>query len=168
MRTVLLRCFRRNTNRNCGFVVRGKECERNRHPREEGFSVLEAMVAIAILATGLLPLLALQGRFVETVEQLEHAEQSLSAQANALSLIQTINMTETPRGEIAFTNYTVRYEAKAIRQSQPARGNAASPGRFELTLYDVDYEIIYVSGRKESFKVRQFGWRAVRGYLDGL
>ena len=76
--------------------------------KEEGFSVLEAMVAMAILAAGLLPILALQGQFVQTVTQIEHVEKSLTAQNNALNLMRTVDLTNVPTGCLLYTSPSPR------------------------------------------------------------
>ena len=175
MRIDLLRCFQKHSsNTSCSSrpreinpVSRGSK-EYYRARGEEGFSVLEAMVAMAVLAAGLLPLLALQGQFVKTVGQIEHVEHSLSAQDNALNLVKSVNLTEAPLGEMVFEGYSVNYEAKAAISPRAVRDIGGLPGRFDLTLYDVEINIAYVSGRKETFGVRQFGWRATKSYLGGI
>jgi len=126
------------------------------------------MVAMAVLAAGLLPLLALQGQFVKTVGQIEHVEHSLAAQANALNMIKSVNLTQVPTGEMSFGGYSVKYEAVAALQPQMARGQGGFPGRFELTLYNVELTIAYENGRTEKLIIRQFGWRATQSYLSGL
>jgi len=165
----LLHCFRRISNK--ASLLSSSSDQRKRNSRilgEEGFSVLEAMVAIAVLAAGLLPLLALQGQFVSTVERIEHAEISLSAQDNALNLIKSANLAQAPSGRAIFEGYSVEYAAKAAVPPQNARGNGGMQGRFEMTLYDVDVRIIYVSGREDVFTIRELGWRATQGFLDGI
>ena len=98
--------------------------------KEGGFSVLEAMVAMAILAAGLLPILALQGQFVRTVTQIEHVEKSLTAQNNALNLMRTVDLTNVPTGEVQFENYRISYNATPAASTQTARANGGLPGRF--------------------------------------
>ena len=139
----------------------------DRH-KDDGFSVLEAMVAIAILAAGLLPLLALQGQFVKTVTRIEQAEQSLSAQDNALGLMHTVNLTETPKGEVVFEGYIINYEAKAAILPAPIRDVSGLPGRYDLTLYDVVLKISYDSGAEEEFSIKAFGWREISSIIDSL
>ena len=136
--------------------------------KEEGFSVLEAMVAMAILAAGLLPILALQGQFVRTVTQIEHVEKSLTAQNNALNLMRTVDLTNVPTGEVQFENYRISYNATPAASTQTVRGNGGFPGRFEVTLYDIQIKIIYLSGREENFSIRNFGWRETSSYLDSF
>lgn len=134
----------------------------------QGFSVLEAMVAMAILAAGLLPILALQGQFVKTVEQLEHVDQRLAVQDNVLNAIQNINLTEKPTGQLDFGDVVASWEAVPAVPARMGRGLGGFPGRFELTLYDVRVQVDYNYDRQENFSVRGIGWRALTPYLSGL
>ena len=136
--------------------------------KDDGFSVLEAMVAMAVLAAGLLPLLALQGQFVKTVTRIEHVEQSLSAQDNALALMHTVNLTETPKGEVVFDGYIINYEAKAAMAPSSVRDTGGLPRRYELTLYDVVLKISFDSGAEEELSIKAFGWRETSSIIDGL
>jgi len=135
---------------------------------DAGFSVLEAMVAMAVLAAGLLPILALQGQFVKTVTQIEHVQHSLAAQENALNTIRTIDLIQAPQGEVKFDGYSVIYNAVPTLNSQRAKVNGGLPGRFEVTLYNIEFEIKYLSGRQEKFTVRGIRWSEDSTYLDSF
>ncbi|MEO0674994.1 MAG: hypothetical protein AAFY32_08320, partial [Pseudomonadota bacterium] len=76
--------------------------QHNARPRavgtQAGFSVLEAIVAVALIAAAFLPLLALQTQLTRTAIAIERAEANLLARNNALALLQAINPGMRPAG----------------------------------------------------------------------
>lgn len=123
---------------------------------------------MAILAAGLLPILALQGQFVNTVERLEHVDARLAAHDNVMATIRSVNLTEKPDGTLNMEETVVTWSAKPVLPARMAKNNAGFPGRFELTLYDVEVQINYLSGRNENFSVRSLGWRATKPFITGF
>jgi len=119
---------------------------------------------MAVLAGALLPLLALQGQFVETTQALERSEQRLSVQDTAIAHISALNLDQTPNGEMS-TPYG-RVSWQSTPSAGPHKGRAASgfPSRYEITLYNVDIGINYNSGASERV-ILQRGWRFDSPYL---
>ena len=64
-----------------------------------GFSLLEAIVALAILATAGLALFASMSQSVQMVSRAERAREADSAVRNAVAWIETVNPMQTPQGE---------------------------------------------------------------------
>lgn len=138
----------------------------------EGFSILEAMVAMAILAAALIPILALQGQFVKSVESLERLDIRLAARSTAVSYIKALNLSQNQNGE--FVHLTNAGPTRISWISTPAtppkivRGNGGFAGRFELTLYDVNVTIDPENGGPEKFTIRALGWRPLESVADGI
>ena len=135
---------------------------------EAGFSVLEAMVAIAIMAACLLPLFALQGQFVSVVGQIERVELQIEARDQALEVIKLTDFNETPQAQFDFSQYQIRLNAEPASNTRPVKNSGGTTGRFEMTLYDVAVTIEYLSGNIDSFNVKELEWRETSGYLEGL
>ena len=68
-----------------------------RPPR--GFSLLEAIVALAILASAGLALFAAMSQSVQMVARAENARLADSAVRNAVAWMETVNPMQTPQGE---------------------------------------------------------------------
>lgn len=130
--------------------------------------MLEALVAMAILAGALLPLLALQGQFVTTTEALERNEHRLSVQDIALSHIAAHNLDQISQGELTTQFGQVSWRAVPAAPTQKGRGNGGFPSRYALTLYDIEVDISYNTGAQESFKLQGLGWRPTASIYDTL
>ncbi len=136
--------------------------------RDAGFSVLEALVAMAVLAGALLPLLALQGQFVRTTEALERSEQRLSVQDTALAHISALNLNQTPSGEMTTPYARVRWQSTPAAGPHMGRTAGGFPSRYEVTLYNVDIGIDYNSGASEILRLQGIGWRPTLSVFDAL
>lgn len=127
---------------------------------------------MAILAAALIPILALQGQFVKSVESLERLDTRLAARSTAVNYIKSLNLAQNQDGEfVHLTNAgPTRISWTSIPATPPktVRGNGGFAGRFELTLYDVNVTIDPENGGVEKFKIRALGWRPLERVVDGI
>ncbi|MEM8770363.1 MAG: hypothetical protein AAGD92_01825 [Pseudomonadota bacterium] len=126
--------------------------------RQQGFSVLEALAAIALIAAAFLPLLALQGQLARTVIATERAETRLAHKQSALNYLRVLNPTLQPQGTEVFGDAQLSWTARPISDEKPALGNGGEPGRFNIRLYEIDARITYADGRETTFSIRSMGW----------
>ncbi len=126
---------------------------------QAGFSLLEALVAVALIAAAFLPLLALQGQLARTVIAVERAETNVKDMTSALSYLRVMNPMKTPEGSEKIGDATLSWTARPVSDERPALDQGGAPGRFMLQLYDIEAEIIYEDGRRTAFTVRALGWR---------
>lgn len=127
---------------------------------EAGFSVVEALVAVAVLAIAFLPLLALQSQAVRTAAAIERAGVRAEREASALVLLAEINPMHRPKGELDMGGALLIWTSEPVSSRQPMLGPAAGPTRFDLQLYDVAAVIRDPSGRETPLSIRLLGWRA--------
>lgn len=137
-------------------------------PEEDGFSILEALVAMAVLAGALLPLLALQGQFVKTTETLERNEHRLAVQDLALAHIASLNLDQSQTGVISGQHGQVNWRAVPAAGPYAGRSAGGHPSRYVLTLYSVEVNISYNSGQNESLTLQGMGWHPTVSALDSL
>ena len=71
-----------------------------RTERQRGFSLLEAIVALAILASVGMALFAAMNQSLSMVARAEKVRERESALRNAVAWIQVVNPAQQPRGEI--------------------------------------------------------------------
>lgn len=130
---------------------------------QKGFSIMEALVAMALIAGAFLPLLVLQSQLIRTALAVERAEENLRVEANALALLKTVNPSLRPTGQEPLGNDVVlRWASQPLSTPTPARGNSGESGRFDIVLYDLSAEITLANGRTTGFTIRQVGWIATR------
>ena len=68
---------------------------------EAGLSMIEVLVAVAVLGMALAPLVVVQGQIARTHQRYEESYARTALQRNALAMLQDMNPMQTPSGEIA-------------------------------------------------------------------
>ena len=127
-----------------------------------GFSLLEAIVALTILATAGLALFAAMSQSVQMVARAENARLADSAVRNAVAWMETVNPMETPQGEQQLGEVTLRWSAQLVEPERDAMTGYLQPGLYRLGLYDVRLELLQDGRPLTEAVVRRVGYRQVR------
>jgi general secretion pathway protein I len=124
---------------------------------QAGFSVIEALVAVAIIAIALLPLAALQGQVSRAAAQQQTLQLRLAAERNALAVLKEVNpMREGEGVRDLGGGRTLRWTAVPISETAPNRA-----GGFEVALYRLEVQIADANGAAVSMlTLDQVGWRS--------
>lgn len=133
---------------------------------EAGFSILEALVAMAVLSAALLPLLALQGQFVTSVKAMERAEARLTAQNALQAQISALNLTLTPKGQITLPGAAAVWTASPALPPRKVRDLGGGPGRFATTYYNVKAQVSYSNGTLQVIELKGIGWKPTVKFVD--
>ncbi len=131
-----------------------------RAKRQRGFSVIEAMAAVALVALAFVPLLVLQGQLTRAVLAAERAEIASRATANALARLEAANPMLVDRGEEDLGDATMVWVATPISDRVPVRTNSGNVGRFATQMFRIEVTIAYDSGAVATFSVDKTGWIA--------
>ena len=141
-----------------GMTFTKKPGQRSFKLRERGFSVLEAMIAMAILAAAMLPLLSLQGQFIKSVESFERVNIRIEMRENAMAILRTKNFTYFPKGQADIGDVHMQWEASRVEAARRTKYAEDNEARFQVSLYDVHVRIVQKDGSEEKFIVRGLGW----------
>ena len=134
-----------------------------RPPRiPRGFSLLEAIVALTILATAGLALFAAMSQSVQMIARAENARLGDSAVRNAVAWMETVNPMETPQGEQRIGEVTLRWSAQLVEPERDAMTGYLQPGLYRLGLYDVRLELEQDGRPLADTVLRRVGYRQVR------
>ncbi len=134
--------------------------------RQRGFSVIEAMAAVALVGLAFVPLLVLQGQLTRTVLAAERAEIASRATANALARLEASNPLLVDRGEEDLGDATMVWVATPISERKSVRSSGGVAGRFGMQLFRIDVTIAYDSGAVSEFSVDKVGWIAEEALLQ--
>ena len=137
---------------------RGRSAVRRMH----GFSLLEAIVALTILATAGLALFAAMSQSVQMVGRAENARQADSALRNAAAWMETVNPSQTPSGEQQLGEVTLRWSSELVEPARDGMTGYLQPGLYELGLYDVKLELSREGRFLAETTIRRVGYRQVR------
>lgn len=130
--------------------------------RFRGFTLLEAVVALAILAAAGLALFAAISQSVQMLGRAERAREIDAAMRNVLAVLEDIDPMQAPSGERRIGSFELRWRAEPI---EPVRDNATGylqPGLYEVGLYRLELQLWRGSTLEHETQVRRAGFRQVR------
>ena len=73
----------------------------------KGFTLIEALVAIAILGATLLPIMALMSQSINQIHNIAESNAKSAAKDSALAIIEPINPMKNPSGEIEMVGFNM-------------------------------------------------------------
>lgn len=135
-----------------------------RRPRE-GFSLIEALVALSIAAMTLTAIFELQQQMIQGQRRAADAMEQVAAQENALALTRDLNPIEEPQGVIQLPEGdTIRWSSEPKTEMRTNAGFPTGDGMFQVQLFTVTVEIERRNGRSPAPLVfDRMGWRRMTG-----
>lgn len=130
--------------------------------REHGFSLLEAVVALAILAAAGLALFAAMSQAMQMVGRAEDARAADGALRNALAWVEQLNPMEAPSGERSFPPYILSWQSTLLEPARPSATGYLQPGLHEVGLYRMELSLLSGNTVIRELEVRRIGYRQVR------
>lgn len=127
-----------------------------------GFSLLEAIVALAILAAAGLALFAAMTQSTQMVQRAQQAREIDAALRNALAWSERINPMEQPRGEQALGSWQLRWDSEPV---EPPRDNVTGylqPGLYQVGLYRLHLQLWHAGALQREATLHRAGYRQVR------
>lgn len=130
--------------------------------RADGFTLLEAIVALAILAAAGLALFAAMSQSLQMVQRAQHARASDTALRNALAWSDRINPMQQPSGEQPLGDWLLRWDAEPVEPPRDGTTRSSGPGLYEVGLYRVRLELWQDGRMQRTATLRRAGYRQVR------
>jgi general secretion pathway protein I len=107
--------------------------------KQNGFSLLEAIVALTLLAVAGLALFSWINASFDGIARADAAQARAQAQSNAIAYIQTINPMARPSGEAKLGSLSINWAAKEIAPKvKPSVDSPDGTGNFIVALYDIE------------------------------
>lgn len=136
-------------------VLRGTRTDR-------GFALLEAIVALTILASVGMALFAAISQTVQMVGRAEHAREADSALLNAAAWLETVNPAQRPEGVEQLGDIELRWRAEPIEPLRDGSTGTSWPGLYQVGLYRVHVELRRDGQFMAETEIRRVGYRQVR------
>lgn len=130
--------------------------------RARGFTLLEAIVALAILAAAGMALFAAMSQSLQMVRRAQQAREADAALRNALAWTETVNPMTAPRGEQALGDWVLRWTAEPVEAPRAGVTGYLAPGLYEVGLYRMHLELWRDGVRQRETELRRAGYRQVR------
>jgi prepilin-type N-terminal cleavage/methylation domain-containing protein len=129
--------------------------------RHDGFSLIEALVALAIASMTLMAIFELQIQMTRNQQRAALAIEQVAVQENALALTRSLNPMAQPQGRIELPGGdVVVWSAEPRGERRVNAGFPAGQGAFEVQLYRVTVEVERAQGRPPAPLVfDRVGWR---------
>lgn len=126
----------------------------------EGFSIMEALVSVALIGVALIPIYAFQRTLADASFASERQLEVMEVQKSALAHLKSIDLIAQPEGEIEIEQWTLTWRASRIAGESPTDG-FMGPGIYALYLYQVEATLTYRS-QERVFTLRRVAWEQVR------
>jgi type II secretory pathway component PulJ len=124
---------------------------------ESGFSTLEVIAAVAIIAIALVPIATLQIQLTRAQARLAEAHTESTDVHNAMALLRDINPMTAPSGARRLDDQsTLTWTSAAV---SPLRQSVTPPG-FEVQLYRVNGVIQRTNAPTTTIQLDLVGWRS--------
>lgn len=130
--------------------------------RARGFTLLEAIVALAILAAAGMALFAAMSQSLQMVRRAQQAREADAALRNALAWTETINPMESPRGEQALGEWVLRWRSDPVEPPRAGATGFLQPGLYQVGLYRMHLELWRGGALQREVELRRAGYRQVR------
>lgn len=138
--------------------------------RPEGFTLLEAIVAMVIMATALLALYSWLSANTLALNRVQAQTRSLEDARAALAAVADVNPAATPAGERTIGPLLVRWQSESVAGRRPGLSEAGMTTQFDHELYLVSVEVLRDGRVTREFSFRKAGWAVARPILldDGF
>ena len=135
---------------------------------QRGFTLLEAVVALAIFATAGMALYSLFNTNLIALVRVQDVSRQMPVVRHAMESLSSINPTLQQAGELTFDGFDIRWQAtltEPVRQGQNAFGMG---GNYDVGLYDVRFDVREGDRAVGNWRLRVVGYENVRGPPPGL
>lgn len=131
--------------------------------RQLGFTLIEAIVALVLVASTGMALFGWINSNIITLNRVQEANAQSAATASVLDYMHAINPMVKPVGETDLGAYRIEWKATPSTEPRDGAGYPYGVSQFQLALYDTRIQIFQVDGKPWfEFTLQQVGYQKVR------
>ena len=128
---------------------------------EHGFTLIEAIVAMAIIGIVAFPIMLLISQSLDQLTRAADANARAAAIESALSIIDPVNQTATPTGEIDLGSISFTWDSQMIVPANASVQTGTGLVGYFVSFYDVQINFIKEEQAWFSFSTRKVGYRRI-------
>ena len=133
-----------------------------------GFGLLEAIVALAILAATLIPIFALISTSMNSAIRLSQSNFESDIKLTALETMRVVNPMVTPAGTIDLGAFAVRWKAIPVAAPDEGTNYPAGGSFYSVGLFDCKVMVIRPDGSQAlAFNLQKYGFKRVGSIFFG-
>jgi general secretion pathway protein I len=127
---------------------------------ERGFTLLEAIVALAIIGITLVPVMSFLSTAAQQLSRAADSNLRASAQTAALAYIETVNPLLNPEGETALSDVlSLRWTSTVVAEPNTEARPGARLAGFRMGFFSVQVAMIRNGEEWFTFDVRKIGYQ---------
>jgi type II secretory pathway pseudopilin PulG len=129
--------------------------------RVGGFTLIEALAALAIASTVMVAIFALQHQLVDSQRRYDEVTHRANIEKDALALVRDVNPSNVAEGDIPMPPaMTLHWTSEAISDAKLTAGFPRGDGNYTATLYRVTVKVVDAGGHDviAPFTVERPGW----------
>jgi len=130
--------------------------------RQQGFSLLEAIVALTIMSTCLLALYAWLSTSTLSLNRASAHALALQDARAAKAVVDTINPMTTPEGVRELPPLSIHWNASPVSERRYGMTVSGSANQFDFMLYEIAVEVLRDGQPVHHFTTRKTGWVIAR------
>jgi len=134
--------------------------------KQSGATLLEAIIALTLMATGAIALFAWMGTNARSMDRASEHVDRLTTERSTLAVIETLNPMAEPQGRREMAGLTVSWTSRPLTPPKPGRGPGGPATVFDVALYEVNVEARDGRSAPTQFTVRKLGWVTARTLRD--
>jgi hypothetical protein len=130
---------------------------------EAGFSLLEGLVAIALLAGTMVAIFALVGGILNSANNVGRSNETAQVTLNAIEVMSIVNPMLQDSGKIDLGPYVVSWKSAPAMPVSDGAGYPHGISLYQLAMYVTEVRVEDQPGTVlAAFKLRQLGYKRVR------
>ena len=130
--------------------------------RQEGFTLLETMVALAIFTGAAMALYGLFNTNLITLVRAHDVSRQMPAVRHAIEFLASIDPREEEAGRFEFDGLDVVWSAKLLQPVRQSQSVTGALGYFEVGLYEVEFAMNERGRSLGTWRMRVVGYEKVR------
>ena len=137
--------------------------DRLRERSRAGFALLEAIVALALLAAALVPIFSLMSTSLDGAFRLSQATLRAELEISALEVMRNNNPMAQPEGQILLSPYVITWAARQVTPNTDSVRYPRGIGLYLMALFDTHISVRDQTGKIiTEFNLTQVGYKRVR------